>query len=435
MNKFIPIKREQFEGNVKYYGTEKEVLVPLEYKELDEELRGVWVSTVGNIDIPRNVGEEKLKEYLISILEKLKEYHMNTAVFQVRPTSDALYKTDKNPWSDVLTGVQGKDPGFDVLEFFVNEAKKRNISVHAWINPYRVSGVKLDDLRVTKDEYLETLAPNNFARLRKDLVILTRDSKMIFDPASTEVMEFVSDTVLEIAKNYDVKAVHIDDYFYPYDPIRDPFEYDKMKKAGFNDVSDFRRDNVNRMIELIHNKLETLDKKVEFGISPFGIYRTNIEFAGEETGEQLWEKGSNNHANCCTNYKDLYADIYVWMKNGWIDYVMPQNYFDFDNTTLDKDGNEVCRVRYADLAVWWSNICKETNTKLYMGQAMYRYGRDCNWVNPDEIPNQLKFNQTLGNVKGTCFFTYRDFVSERNPVLVEGRNRLKSLWTKEIKDI
>ena len=188
MNKFVPVKREKFEGNVKYYGSDKEVLIPEEYYELDEELRGVWVSTVGNIDIPRNVGEEKLKEHLISILEKLKEYHMNTAVFQVRPTSDALYKTDKNPWSDVLTGTQGKDPGFDVLEFFVNEAKKRNISVHAWINPYRVSGVKLDDLRVTKDEYLETLAPNNFARLRKDLVILTRDIKMIFDPDSLEVM-------------------------------------------------------------------------------------------------------------------------------------------------------------------------------------------------------------------------------------------------------
>ena len=434
MNNFKPIKRVAFEGNVKYYGSEEEVLVPTDYCEHDE-LRGVWFSTVGNIDIPKIESVEQYKEYLLGVIAKVKEYHMNTVVFQVRPTNDALYKTDNHPWSAVITGVQGKDPGFDVFGFFVEEAKKAGISVHAWINPYRISGVKLDDLNITKDEFLDTLAPNNFARLHKDLVIMSKESKLILDPARVEVMEFVSDTVLEIAKNYDIKAVHIDDYFYPYDPIRDPDEYQKYKDSGFSNLSDFRRNNVDRMIEMIHNKLNTLDKKVEFGISPFGIFRTNTKFSDGKTGEEFWDKGSNNHASCLSCYKGLYADVYKWMKKGWIDYVTPQNYFDFDNTKINSKGEVTCQVKYADLAVWWSEICKETNTKLYMGQAIYRYGTDANWKDPEEIPNQLKFNQTLNNVMGTMFFTYSNFVEDNNETLVKGRELLKQLWTKDVKEI
>lgn len=433
MSNLKPIKRASYEGNVKYYGTDNDVLVPTEYIEHDE-LRGVWFSTVANIDIPKMESIEEYKEYLLGVIKKVKEYHMNTVVFQVRPTSDALYKTDKNPWSAVITGVQGKDPGFDVFGFFVEETKKQGINVHAWINPYRVSGAKLDDLNVTKDEYLDTLAENNFARLHKDLVIMSRDSKLILDPARHEVMEFVSDTVLEIAKNYDIKAVHIDDYFYPYDPIRDPDEYQKYKDSGYNNLGDFRRGNVDKMIEMIHNKLNTLDKKVEFGISPFGIFRTNTSFSEGKTGEEFWDKGSNNHASCLSCYKGLYADVYKWMEKGWIDYVAPQNYFDFDNTKLDKEGKETCQVKYADIAVWWSDACKETNTKLYMGQAIYRYGSEANWKDENEIINQLKFNQALGNVKGTMFFTYSDFVKDKNETLVKGRELLKTLWTKDVKE-
>lgn len=434
MSDLKPIKRVSYEGNVKYYGTDNDVLVPTEYIERDE-LRGVWFSTVANIDIPKMESIEEYKEYLLGVIEKAKEYHMNTVIFQVRPTCDALYKTDKNPWSSVITGVQGKDPGFDVFGFFVEEAKKQGVSVHAWINPYRISGVKLDDVNLTKDEYLDTLAENNFARVHKDLVIMSRDSKLILDPARREVMEFVSDTVLEIAKNYDIKAVHIDDYFYPYDPIRDPNEYQKYKDSGYNNLGDFRRGNVDKMIEMIHNKLNTLDKKVEFGISPFGIFRTNTKFSEGKTGEEFWDKGSNNHASCLSCYKGLYADVYKWMEKGWIDYVTPQNYFDFDNTKIDKEGKETCQVKYADIAAWWSNACKETNTKLYMGQAIYRYGSDANWKDIEEIPNQLKFNQTLGNVKGTMFFTYSDFVKDKNETLVKGRELLKTLWTKDVKEI
>lgn len=430
----MKVKRKCYEGYVNYYGTDTPIEVVDNYKEKDE-LRGVWFSTVGNIDIPKMESIESYKAYLDGVIEKCKEYHLNTVVFQVRPTSDALYKSELNPWSSVLTGEQGKDPGFDVFGYFCDKAKANNISVHAWINPYRISGVKLDDINLTKDEYLDTLAPNNFARLRKDLVIMSRDSKLILDPASKEVMEFVSDSVLEIAKNYDVKAVHIDDYFYPYDPIRDPDEYKKYKDSGYTNLSDFRRGNVDKMIEMIHNKLNTLPKKVEFGISPFGIFRTNTKYADGKTGGKFWDKGSNNHESCLSCYEALYADVYKWMENKWIDYVTPQNYFDLDNTKIDKDGNEYWQVRYADLADWWSWACKETGCKLYMGQGIYRYGSVNNWLDPEEVPNQLKYNQTLPNVSGTMFFTYSDFVKDKNDVIVEGRKLLKKMWTKDVKEI
>lgn len=430
----MKIKRKMYDGYVTYYDSSRFVEVG-EYKERDEELRGVWFSTVGNIDIPKITTVEEYKKYLDGVIDKCKEFHLNTVIFQVRPTNDALFPSKLNPWSSVITGEQGKDPGFDVFGYFVEHAKEKGISTHAWINPYRISGAKLDELKITKDEYLDTLAPNNFARLRKDLVILSRDSKMILDPASKEVMEFVSDSIIEIAEKYDIKAVHIDDYFYPYDPIRDPDEYKKYKDSGFKTLGDFRRNNVDQMIEMIHNKLQKLDKRVEFGISPFGIFRTNSRYSSGELGDKFWEFGSNNHESCLSCYDGLYADVYKWMEKKWIDYVVPQNYFDFDNTKIDKEGKEYWQVKYADLADWWSEASLKTNCKLYMGQGIYRYGGGDNWQDKDEIPNQLRYNQSLPNVLGTVFFTYSSFVKEDNEILIEGRNELKKLWTKDVKDI
>ena len=430
----MKIKRKMYDGFVTYYGSDKIVEVG-DYTEKKEELRGVWFSTVGNIDIPKIETIEGYKKYLDGVIEKCKEFHLNTVIFQVRPSSDTFYPSKLNPWSSFITGEQGKDPGFDVFGYFVNKAKENGITTHAWINPYRISGVKLDDLRITKDEYLDTLASNNFARLRKDLVIMSRDSKLILDPASTEVMEFVSDSIIEIAKNYDIKAVHIDDYFYPYDPIRDPDEYKKYKDSGYKSLGDFRRGNVDKMIEMIHNKLNKLDKKVEFGISPFGILRTNTRFSDGKTGDKFWEYGSNNHESCLSCYDALYADVYKWMEKKWIDYVVPQNYFDFDNTKIDKEGNEYFMVKYADLADWWSKAALKTNCKLYMGQALYRYGSENNWKDIEEIPNQLRYNESLPNVSGTVFFTYSSFVKEDNEILIKGRNELKKLWVHDAKEI
>ena len=449
--KLVPIKIFGREGNVKYFGTDEDVLIPEKYEEKEEELRGVWVSTVANIDIPKMKlnengavtleGIKEYKDYLLSIINKVKEYNMNTVVFQVRPVNDALYESKMNPWSNVLTGVEGLNPGFDPFGYFMEEAKKANISVHAWINPYRAGRVDIhsimkDDRPMTKEEWIETLAPNNFARLHPECTILTKQNKLLLDPANELVREFVSDSIIEIASKYDVKAVHIDDYFYPYEYIDDPDEVEKAKAVGFEKISDFRRYNVDLMIELIHNKLAKLDRKVEFGISPFGIYRTDIKYFKEDDkdNEKAWELGSNNASGCTTNYANLYADVFKWMEKGWIDYVVPQDYFDFENSKVDEDGNVSCLVKYADLIKWWSWAAKVTNCKLYIGQAIYRVGGEGLWQNPEEIPNQLKYNNLFENIDGTVFFTYHDFTNNEREVLVKTREILKTMWTKEVKD-
>lgn len=426
-----PIKSIFFDGNVKYYESDIDVLVPSEYEEKDE-LRAVWISTVANIDLPKIESIESYKEKLLDIIKTMKYYHLNTAIFQVRPTNDAFYESDLNPWSRFITGVEGKNPGFDIFEFFTKECKKENITVHAWINPYRVSTTRLDNLNMTKDEYLETLDDKNFAKRNKDLVIETSETKLILDPSSEVVREFVSDSCLEIAKKYDIKAIHMDDYFYPYDEIKDSNEEEKFKASPFSKLSDYRRDNVNKLIELMHNKFIRLNRKVEFGISPFGIYRTNTKYSNGDNSEAFWEKGSDNHASCFTCYKGLYADVYYWMQQKWIDYVAPQDYFDFENI---KPGKDFAQVKYADLAKWWSEASLETNTKLYIGLGIYRYSNESSWSNPDEVINQIKHNTLYPNIKGNIFFTYHDFTDNNIESKVKFREKLLTLWTKDVKEI
>ena len=439
MTKMNTIKRLTLPGTIKFYGTDIDVMIPEIYEEKEAEVRAVWVSTVANIDVPKmaEVNDEeikKYKEYLNKIIDTVKEYNMNTVVFQVRPVGDALYESELNPWSSVLTGVEGKYPGFDVFGYFCEIAKKANVKVHAWINPYRAGRVDIVEANMTKEEFINTLDEKNFARRHPECTLLTPKNKLSLDPSSKKVMEFVSDSVLEIASKYDIKAVHIDDYFYPYEGISDPDEEKKAKERGFEKIGDFRRDNVNQMIKMIHEKLQTLDKKVEFGISPFGIYKTKTDNFKVINEDKAWEYGSNNHPGCTTCYEGLYADVYYWMEQGWIDYVVPQAYWDLDNTTLDEEGNEKCLVRHADVVQWWSWAAEKTHVKLYIGQAIYRCSNEGNWANPEEIPNQLLFNQTIANVMGTVFFTFKNFLNTDIESLVKTREKLKTMWTKEVPD-
>ena len=224
---------------------------------------------------------------------------------------------------------------------------------------------------------------------------------------------------MEVVENYDVTGVHIDDYFYPYSKVPRELEEEDyqaaLKENPGLEFDDWRRSNVDEMIESIHlamkKSLSKSGKKVEFGISPFAIYRTNK--ALKEAG---WEKGSFHSAGVTECYSDLSSDIYKWMEKGWIDYVVPQLYFPFER----KD------VNYHDLAKWWSERCLETNTKLYAGQAIYQLGVNQVWANPLEIDNQLRFNQLYPNILGTIFFTYHDLVPGRNIVKDAGIAILKA---------
>ncbi len=409
---------------IKYWHNKEEIDIP-EYVFKENDVRGCWISNVANIDTPNNLEKDDYKKYLIGILETMQSYNMNTAVFQVRPLNDAYYPSDLNPWSRFITGTEGKDPGFDVLEFFINEAKKRNIKVHAWMNPYRVSNVSVTDGKITKDEYLSSLDEKNFARKHPEHTILDGTGKIILSPSHKEVIEFVSESILEVARKYDVEGVHIDDYFYPYAKIKEDDErndYLKYRDSENQSFDDFRRSNVDKMIKMVHDKLKALEhetnKKVEFGISPFAVYRTNSSIRPDG-----WEKGSYNASSALQCYSELYSDVYKWMKEGWIDYVVPQDYFSFDR----KD------VSYHDVVWWWSNICNETKTKLYIGQGLYQMGSKEGWAcetwqNKEEIANQLKFNCNFPNVLGTIFFTYRDLVPGQNEIKDAALKDIKKMW-------
>lgn len=416
----MKLKKFNSEELVCYYHSTLPVELP-DYRFNEKSIRGVWVSNVANIDTPKTTNTEEYKDYLVKMIANIASYNINLIVFQVRPTSDAYYKSKLNPWSRFITGTEGMDPGFDVLEFVVEEAKKYGIEVHAWMNPYRVASATLEQMGLSKEEYLNTLDELNYARRHPEDTILDGLGKVILKPASQTVIQFVTDTIMEVVENYDVTGVHIDDYFYPYAKVpvsEEEEDFNKAKEANQElSMGDWRRENVNKMIKSIHQSLKAFNEKnkkcVEFGISPFAIYRTHISLK-----EDGWEKGSFHSAGALQCYTDLYSDVYKWMEEGWIDYVVPQVYFSFERRD----------VNYHDLTKWWVDRCAETGTKLYIGQGLYQMGVNEVWQNPLEIDNQLRFNQQFDNISGTIFFTYRDLVPGQNIIKDAAIALLKARW-------
>ncbi|HHU79890.1 MAG: glycoside hydrolase family 10 protein [Bacilli bacterium] len=417
----IKLKKYQSDEFVTYYDSDEVVTLPELYEKRPNDVRGVWVSNVANIDTPIMKEKTEYQEYLQKMMENIASYNINTVVFQVRPANDAYYPSKLNPYSRFITGVEGKDPGFDVLDYVINLAKKYNIKIHAWINPYRVSVRSLTNDNLTVEEYLATLDDLNFAKRNPHLTIQDSSGKLILRPAAPEVIDFVAQTIMEIVENYDVEAVHIDDYFYPYAKIDEALEQEDYDKYALPNESfaDFRRRNVDNMIKRIYDDLKEFfvktGRKVLFGISPFSVYRTNKKY--KETG---WEKGSRHSGGALECYTDLYSDIYKWMKEGWIDYVVPQAYFPFER----KD------ITYHDIVRWWSEISKTTNTTLYIGQGLYQMGAKDKpeWSSPNEIANQLKYNQNFDNIEGTIFFTYHDLVKSDNEIKNQALETIRDLW-------
>lgn len=407
---------------ITFYNSDEVVKLP-EFTFQPNRLRGIWVSNVANIDTPKMIDQESYQTYLKEMIKRIASYNINTMIFQVRPANDAYYQSKLNPWSRFITGVEGKDPGFDVLQFVIDEASKYQIRIHAWMNPYRVSTSTLNDLNMTKEEYLATLDDLNFAKRFPEETTVDGINKVILKPSSSKVISFVSETVQEIIVNYDIDGVHIDDYFYPYakiNPLLEESDYQEYLKVNKPlSFEDWRRQNVNKMIEAIHhvvkNSLNKKGKKVLFGISPFGIYRTHSSL-----NPSGWDKGSFHSPKVLQCYDELYSDIYLWMKNNWIDYVVPQVYFPFERED----------VSYHDLTKWWSITSKETKTTLYIGQGLYQMGNK-EWQNPDEISNQLRFNQLFDNIAGTIFFTYRDLIPGQNDIKDEALNKLQASWVQK----
>ncbi len=349
-------------------------------------MRGVWVSTVLNLDYPSKAGlsKDELMAEAIKILDNSAAMGFNAVFLQVRPSSDALYKSEIYPWSSYLTGEQGLAPDgdFDPLEFWVQEAHSRGLELHAWINPYRVARQNHD---------LNSLAPDHIARKNPGWVVMHTDGHMYFNPGIPAVRALVIDGVKEIVENYDVDGIHFDDYFYP-DPSFNDSDTFKTFGGKYSDIEVWRRDNINILIEDTYIAIKDIDADVSFGVSPFGI----------------WANKSSNRLGSATNgnqsYYSHYADTRGWVKNGWIDYICPQLYWNIGFEIAD----------YEVLLNWWVDVVRGTDVDLYIGHASYRSGADnpsSPWYGTSELRRQLLLNSETPEVKGSIHFRYQFFTS------------------------
>lgn len=336
---------------------------------------GVWVSTVGNLDFPSEQGlsKEALKSEIDSIISSCKKENINTIFFQVRPNSDALYPSKYFPWSEVLSGTQGIAPAdaFDPLSYIISKAHSEGISLHAWINPYRIGEAK-------------KVCAVNPASKHPEWTVLAPDGKLYYNPAIPEARQLILDGISEIIENYDVDGIHFDDYFYPYDV--ESFDDSKQFEASsFSDIGDFRRANVNELVKsaytLVHNK----SSKLKFGISPFGIWANKSDSP----------EGSDTSG--MSSYSAIYSDSRYWVQNKMVDYICPQIYWSFENSAAP----------FETLVRWWDSLCKNSGVDLYIGIALYKCGTDeLGWRSQNQIPRQLSLCLSLSSVSGTVFFRY-----------------------------
>lgn len=348
------------------------------YIKPDNGLHGVWVTTVGNADFPSKPGLDAAaqKKEADAILDKVKSIGLNAVFLQVRPGADALYKSDIYPWSAVLTGTQGKDPGYDPLEYFIEGAHERGLKLEAWVNPYRIQ-TKADK---------NALCAASPAVIHADWTVTTSDGQLYFDPGIPSVRNTIEDGVLEIVKNYDVDGIVFDDYFYPGKNFADSATY-KTYGGGLS-IDDFRRSSVNQLISDLHTKIKQVKSDVDFGISPFGV----------------WANSSQNILGCKTqgalsSYYDQYADTRLWVKNNWVDYICPQIYWSIGYEKAD----------YLTILDWWANTVKGTNVDLYVSHAVMKQGTaEQGWNSPDQILLQIRNAAKYPSYKGSVFFDYAD---------------------------
>ncbi len=357
------------------------------------EMRAAWISTVANIDWPSREAKGNAalqKAELTAILDSLQALNMNAVIFQIRPTADALYYSELEPWSNWLTGTQGidNDESYDPLAFILDEAHSRGIDVHVWMNPYRVTTTQ--DIKDLADSHIYRQHPEWFCKYGK---------QWYFEPGLDETRLWLNKVVADVVTRYDIDAIHFDDYFYPYPIAGQDFPDEKVFKKyprGFKDKGDWRRNNVNLVIKELQTTIKSIKPWVEFGISPFGIWRN-------EKSDSVRGSATNG----LENYDALYADILLWLENGWIDYVVPQLYWEIGKKVAD----------YKILAHWWADYTYGQN--LYIGQSPYRmvdpesekYKKDreenkeiTGWDIPNEICRQIALNRSIPNISGSVFF-------------------------------
>lgn len=350
------------------------------------EFRGVWIATVDNIDWPERptINSKEQRSSFIKLLDMHKQNGINAVIVQVRPATDAFYPSPFEPWSQWLTGVQGQPPVpyYDPLEFMITETHKRGMEFHAWMNPYRaVFNTRTSSVSAT---HITNLHPDWF---------LTYGDKKFFDPGNKEAQAYVTSVVKDVVSRYDVDAIHFDDYFYPYPINGREFPDDGSFKKYGNGLTkaDWRRSNTDSIIAALYKTIKKENKNCQFGISPFGVWR-NADKDPE---------GSNTKAGP-TNYDVLYADILLWLKNGWIDYVAPQLYWEFGHPA----------AAYEVLVDWWSKHTYGKN--CYIGLGTYRANTNAAWKDKTQLPRQIVKIRNTANLQGMIFYSSKSFEKNLN---------------------
>ncbi len=352
------------------------------------ELRAVWIATVENIDWPsnRNLSPDQQRQEFITLIEAHKKTGINAVFVQIRAAADAFYGKGTEPWSEWLTGKQGKapEPYYDPTEFMIEECHNRGIEFHAWLNLNRIA-----------NKSSKTFATTNVGKLYPEWV-LNYDSYKLFNFGLPEVRDYIAETTLNIVRNYDVDGVHFDDYFYPYTVTGQILKDDEAyKKYGQQfDKNNWRRNNIDVLIKQIADGIVATKPYVKFGISPFGVWRNKKD---DPTGSDT-QAGQ-------TSYDNLYADTKKWTKAGWIDYMMPQIYF---STQFDK-------VPFKVLTNWWTD--NRNGRHLYIGQGAYRVAdpkqNDRAWGDVSELPNQMRFLRKQLGVNGSVFFSSKSLINNK----------------------
>lgn len=345
------------------------------------EFRGVWIATVDNIDWPQKGADvNSQKADFIRQLELHKRNGMNAVIVQVRPAADAFYPSPYEPWSQWLTGVQGQPPSpyYDPLQFMIEETHKRGMEFHAWLNPYRANF----------NVNTASIAPDHITRVHPEW-FLTYGDKKYFDPANPDAQQFVVNVVRDIVKRYAVDAIHMDDYFYPYRIAGKEFpDAASYRKSGSPlSKDDWRRSNVDSIIQKLAIAIKKEKPSCKFGISPFSVWRN----------KDMDPEGSDSKAGQ-TNYDDLYANILLWLQKGWVDYVAPQLYLEIGHD----------KIAYEKLLEWWGR--HSYGRHIYIGHGIYRVSeKGAAWKNPNELPNQIKLLRQNPHIQGSIYFSSKSF--------------------------
>lgn len=350
------------------------------------EFRAAWIATVDHIDWPSrgNFNSEDQKAEYIKLLDMHVRNGMNAVVMQIRPAADAFYPSQYEPWSQWLTGKQGKPPVpyYDPLKFMIEEAHKRGLEFHAWCNPYRA------EFSIGKS----SIAPSHVTRVHPEW-FLSYGGKRYFDPGNKQAQEFVVKVIRDIVKRYDVDALHFDDYFYPYRIAGKEFpDFKTFSQYGAGmQKDDWRRSNVDSIIVKLNRAIKEEKPHCRFGISPFGVWRNKSQ-------DSL---GSDTRAGQ-TNYDDLYADILLWLEEGYIDYVVPQLYWEHGHRAAP----------YEVLVDWWSK--NSYGKHCYIGLGIYKAGSNTRWKDTNIIPEQIRDARKHSNIQGQVYFSSRSFFNNPN---------------------